>query len=181
MMSDDSPQTRLVFTGPESTGKTFLSSLMAIEYEALLVEEYARKYLSNLNRNYDLLDLKQIEQGQQQAEMNALRSEAAFIFQDTDFLTIWIWYTHKYKINPDRVYNYLQRHLPDHYLLCFPDIRWFKDPLRENPTDREELFQIYEAEINKLKVPYTIIKGDYEERNNLAYSVINGIKLSLNN
>ncbi len=155
---------RIVFTGPESTGKSFLSNLISKEFDCLLIQEYAREYLSKLENEYVLSDLKKIEEGQQLAEAEAISSSSEWIVQDTDFLTLWIWYNYKYQMYPERVYHYLQDHLPCHYLLCYPDIPWDNDPLRENPFDREELFNVYQREIKKLKIPYTIIMGDYKVR-----------------
>ena len=51
-----------------------------------------------------------------------------------------------------------------HYLLCYPDLPWIDDPLRENPNIREELFLWYKEEIEALHIPYTSIKGEGNER-----------------
>ena len=51
-----------------------------------------------------------------------------------------------------------------HYFLCAPDIPWEPDPLRENPSNRDELFLLYEAELIKNEWPFTILKGSLKER-----------------
>lgn len=163
---------RIIFTGPESSGKSFLSQLVCEKYDFFLVEEYARMYLSQYGDDYNLKDLKKIAEGQRRFEHEAVTNQSKLIVQDTDFLTIWIWYTYKYDIYPDRVYHYLENHIPDHYMLCCPDIPWERDKLRENPEDRDQIYALYKEEIQKLSVPYSIIKGSYKERTEQTFSII---------
>lgn len=159
-----------MFTGPESSGKTYLSNLLSKKYNFTLVEEYARIFLNDLNRPYTFKDLKEIERGQQEIENVVGYSD--IIIQDTDFLTIWVWYQVKYNHHPERVYNYLQRHLPDFYFLCAPDIAWEYDHQRENEHDRDMLYDIYLSEIEKLKVPYVVVNGSFSERESICTRVI---------
>ncbi|HPB20216.1 MAG TPA: hypothetical protein PLC00_05530, partial [Bacteroidales bacterium] len=46
----------------------------------------------------------------------------------------------------------------------YPDIEWNYDPLRENPDDRIELFNIYENELIKAKKNYFIVTQQLEQR-----------------
>ena len=43
---------KIVFTGPESSGKTTISESVAQKFNLPIVEEYARKSLTELNRAY---------------------------------------------------------------------------------------------------------------------------------
>ena len=54
------------------------------------------------------------------------------------------------------------------YLLCKPDIPWKADSLRENPINREELFEIYKEELEKLKHNYVIIEGEERIKNSIS-------------
>ena len=63
----------------------------------------------------------------------------------------------------------------DHWLLCYPDIPWEADPLRENPTDRDRLFNVYEAMLTKLGKPYTIVEGERERRMERAVKVVDAL------
>jgi nicotinamide riboside kinase len=57
-----------------------------------------------------------------------------------------------------------------HYFLCSPeDIDWQPDPLRENPNDRDRLFDIYEKELIFYKRDYTILRGNMSERLQTAF------------
>ena len=55
---------KIVFTGPECSGKTTLSKEIAKHFNLVWVQEYARQYLENLERSYNYYDLKKIAQGQ---------------------------------------------------------------------------------------------------------------------
>jgi nicotinamide riboside kinase len=65
----------------------------------------------------------------------------------------------------------------DHYFLCAPDIPWEPDPLRENPSDRDRLFEIYQRELVAFNRPFTILKGDLKTRQELikvtVYNLLN--------
>jgi nicotinamide riboside kinase len=52
----------------------------------------------------------------------------------------------------------------DHYFLCYPDIPWEPDPLREHSEERMELFERYKNELDKMNLPYSILKGDIDAR-----------------
>jgi nicotinamide riboside kinase len=56
----------------------------------------------------------------------------------------------------------------DHYFLCAPDIPWEPDPLRENPSNRQELLELYEKELIKMKRPFTVLKGSLKDRQNVV-------------
>ena len=165
---------KIVFTGPESTGKTELSIDLAQKLGALHISEFARTYLDTINRPYDLSDLQRIEEGQKKLEQKALHTSSKWIVQDTDFLTIWIWYGYKFGLSPRSVSDYLNSNPPKHYFLCYPDIEWQYDELRENEHDRFSLFDCYVLEIEDLGVPYTIVKGEGSVR---MKNVMNAIQV----
>ncbi|MCB9187797.1 MAG: ATP-binding protein [Flavobacteriales bacterium] len=148
---------KVVLTGPESTGKTTLCIQMGEEYDCPVVEEYARSYIRELDRPYDLNDLKRIAEGQIKLEERI--HSASHMISDTDLLTIKIWSEYKYDACDQWILDNLNERLPDLYLLCYPDLIWESDPLRENPEDLMELYEIYLKEIKRLNVPYRIIKG----------------------
>ena len=60
-----------------------------------------------------------------------------------------------------------------------PDIPWEPDSLRENPSDRDQLLQIYEQELIQLQIPYFLVSGDIASRLSRAIKIINNF-LSLN-
>jgi nicotinamide riboside kinase len=164
-------QVKIVFTGPESTGKSTLSSLLSALFECVRVEEYARNYINQLDRPYLENDLIQIAEGQLHLEIEALKF-SDFIICDTDLLTIKVWSEYKYGNCDSWIVTQLENNLPNLYLICYPDLKWEYDPQRENPNDGIELFNIYKAEVEKLGVPYKIIKGKGKHRERNARDAI---------
>jgi len=155
---------RISITGPECTGKTSLASRLALFYKEPWVEEYAREYLSKLNRAYEYDDLLLIAKGQIKMEKRKEIKSNKFLFCDTDILVLKVWSEYVYGKTDKWIDYMLLNHKYDLYLLCYPDIKWEYDKLRENPENREELFYIYKSILDKYKFNYAVIKGNGEER-----------------
>ena len=51
---------KIIVTGPESSGKTTLCKALSTHFEIPFTEEYARKYLDELGRDYKQDDLLEI-------------------------------------------------------------------------------------------------------------------------
>ena len=154
------PMLKIVITGPESTGKTTLANALGQHFQVPVVEEFAREYLDGLDRPYVEDDLLQIAIGQSFSEDKARGKAGRMIICDTDMLTLRIWSKAKYgqflkPLNPLWFDD-----LPHLYLVCSPDIPWEPDPQRESPEDRDALFDMYIAEIERAKVNYAVIKGE---------------------
>jgi nicotinamide riboside kinase len=165
---------RVVLTGPESTGKSTLTQALCAKNGFSWVSEYARLYLNQIDRPYVQNDLLEIAKGQIATEKEVHRISDNLVC-DTDLLTIKVWSEFKYGNCNPWIVKQLHDNLPDLYLICYPDLEWKFDPLRENPNDRKELFEIYLAEIKQLGVPYNIIKGVGEQRLTNAMKVVNEI------
>ena len=152
--------------GPESTGKSTLSKYLANRYDGLLIPEYAREYLEVRGcacayTRDDVLRIAeyQIRQMRQLFEEDGLMVNRCAFF-DTELIVTKVWMLHKYGECPDWLEDALNKYRMDMYLLCYPDLPWMPDPVRENPTIREYLFDWYEREIQTLDVPYYIIRHE---------------------
>ncbi|MCE3295209.1 MAG: metabolism ATPase/kinaselike protein [Crocinitomicaceae bacterium] len=154
---------RIGIIGPESSGKSELSQRLAKRYSCPWVPEYAREYLENLGRPYNYEDLEIIARKELNLIENCDKSNE-FCFIDTELVILKVWSEFKYRKCCDFILENLDKQGIGFYLLCYPDIPWEDDPLRENPNDRLELFEIYEQELIRLNKKYVIIKGDFEER-----------------
>lgn len=149
---------RIGVTGPESCGKSTIAELLASKLSCPFVPEYARNYLSNLNRDYRQEDLDEILKGQLE-QWDTLSGEPLVIY-DTEILVLKIWSEFKYGNCSKFITNeWLKQHI-DLYLLCAPDIPYEEDALRENPDDRELLFELYKNELKQINANYVIIEGD---------------------
>lgn len=149
----------IVFTGPESSGKTTWSKWFAKQCNFAWNIEYAREFLNKNGTSYNYSDLLTIAKGQLAINKNHLNS-----ISDTDLLTILIWSEVKYNKVDDWIVHQLNKNLPDYYILCKPDIEWEFDELRENENNRDELFRIYLEKIEALGIPYLVLKGDKYNR-----------------
>ena len=145
---------KIIVTGPESSGKTTLCKTLSKHLNTSFSKEYAREYLEGLNRNYTQKDLMKIAKKQ-------LDLEQKYILLDTDLITIKIWSNYKYGNCNKWIINQIEKQQKENrfYLLCKPDIKWEKDPLRENSNNRLELYKIYKAEIRNLYHDCYIVKG----------------------
>ncbi len=163
---------KIVFTGPESSGKTTISRQIATFFNIPLVEEYAREYLENKRtQKYSYDELLKIHLHQEVLHEKALEINPVIIC-DTDALTIAIWSNEVFGKVDRMIQQTVEIDPPEHYFICKPDIPWMKDPLRENPNDRDRLFEQYLHRIQNLFVPYTIVAGDEESRLTICKTVM---------
>lgn len=166
---------KIVITGPESTGKSTLSKELANHFKVVQVEEYSRTYLQNLTKNYVQQDLTEMAKGQIALEDKAAEIDSKFIVCDTSLEVIKIWSEFKYGDCASFITSSLQKRKPDLYLLMTPDLPWEADPLRENPENRQELFNLYKNELIGSTVPFYEITGNGKTRLARAIEVIKNI------
>ena len=107
------------------------------------------------NRSYTMEDVEAI--ARHQIEQLQEIKDGLYFF-DTELIITKVWFEHKYGSCPAWLEQAIQDYPMDVYLLTYPDIEWKPDPVRENPDIRLELFERYESEIQKLDIPYYIIK-----------------------
>jgi nicotinamide riboside kinase len=139
------------------------------------VSEHARYYLTHLGRRYEQRDLMEIARGQCGLEDDAIRGVTRVQFCDTDMITIRIWSEEVFgHCAPELIALSQHRHY-DHWLLCRPDFPWEPDPLRENPHDRDRLFDVYEQMLQALNKPFTTLSGLHELHLRDAVKVVDGL------
>ncbi len=154
---------RIVITGPESTGKTWITEKLGQHFKVPWVSEFARSYLQQLNRPYQYEDLLSIAKGQQAWEKQVSRQSTCY-FCDTDLLVIKIWSQYKYQKVDPWIETQLRQTKCDLYLLMAADLPWQPDPQREHPNEREVLFSHYEEALTALNFPFVKITGMGEQR-----------------
>lgn len=173
---------RIVLTGPESTGKTSLAAQLAQHFRTEFIAEFAREFIDTLNRPYQETDLLAIAKGQRQKELFSLKNEkiseknSDLLICDTDLRVIRIWSIYKYGTCDAWIKAEINQTNTDLYLLCKPDIPWIADEQRENPTDREELYDRYKNELIADKQDFIEIEGDYQNRLEIAIRAIETLR-----
>jgi len=177
---------KVVLFGPESTGKSTLSELLARHYNTVWVPEYAREYLqdkwNNLRKTCEQKDLIPIAIGQMGLENELAKKADRILICDTDLLETKVYSEEYYGgfVDPDldRAATESQYDL---YLLSYIDTPWEADDLRDRPTQREEMFRAFERALVNNQRPYVILKGRVKERMNTAVQAIDKILTSKRN
>ena len=155
---------KIVFTGPECSGKSTLSKALAKKFNLPLVKEYAREYLNQIGQSYTYDDLVTIAKAQLKLETEHinLNLHQPAIICDTNLQVIKIWSQAKYgKCDSFILHNQDQNCL---YILCKPDIKWIFDPLRENENNRDELFEKYHNDLINNNLNFLVSEGTYAQR-----------------
>ena len=152
---------KIIVTGPESSGKTTLCKALSKHYNLPFTKEFAREYLTDLGKNYLQEDLLKIATGQLENEQLIINNQQISL-HDTDLITLKIWSDYKYGNCNNWILEQIEKQKVENrfYLLCKPDLKWDYDPLRENPTNRNELLEIYKQELENLGHKFLIIKGN---------------------
>lgn len=155
---------KIVITGPESTGKSQLTTGLATHFGTVAVPEFARTYLAGLNRPYEESDLLEIARGQLALETDGMNRAGDLLFCDTGFLVLKIWSMHRFKRCHPFILQQLERNAPDLFLLCNIDLPWEYDPQREHPHLRQFFFDWYQRELEHYGFSYLVINGRDEQR-----------------
>ena len=145
----------IVVTGPESAGKTTLAKLLGEEFNLPVVPEVAREYLkSTAYTPSDVLNIAALQ----------CEAEHSGAICDTDLQVISIWWAERFGPVPQRLVHMRARLPSRYYLLCQPDLPWQPDPLRENPDDRDRLFELYKQDLIDWRQNFAEISGEGQVR-----------------
>ncbi len=173
---------KIIITGPESSGKSSLARRLSEYHGTRFVPEYSRIYLTRLQRPYAEQDLLRIAKGQYFLEKEYAKRLNGLMICDTSMLVLKVWSDFKYGKTHPWILNRLTENRQHHYLLCKPDLPWQPDPLRENPEDRDLLFDIYLHELQRFGLSYTVISGlEYQARLQLAVEAVNMAPFDISN
>ena len=160
---------KIVLFGPESTGKTTLSELLAKHYNTAWVPEYAREYLQDKwnkeRKTCEPKDLLPIAEGQMRLENTLSKKANDILICDTDLLETKVYSEAYYLGYCDPVLEkYALENTYDLYLLTYIDIPWEKDDLRDRPDEREQMFLYFKDTLEEYGRNFVILKGDTESR-----------------
>ena len=172
---------KIVITGPESTGKSTLAEQLARHYHSVFIPEYARTYIGQLTRPYVFEDLEHIAHRQVQdlKEYTALAENILFL--DTYLIITKVWFDVVYKRCPQWVVESIKESKIDLYLLCSTDLPWEPDPVRENGGEmREQLFCMYQRELEHFGLNYRIVRGSGGDRLENAITIVDGFLHKIN-
>jgi len=171
---------KVVLFGPESSGKTTLSKLLARHYNTVWAPEYARDYLQNKWNNErktcEISDMLPIAEGQMKLENKLAKKADRILICDTDLLETKVYSEEFYGgfVDPYLEKAALQNTY-DLYFLTYIDAPWKKDDLRDRPEQRLEMFNAFENALIKNHRPYVLLKGEKKDRLETAIREIDKI------
>ena len=168
---------RIVLFGPESTGKTTMSELLAKHYNTVWVAEYAREYLQDKwnseRKTCEDADLIPIAKGQIAMENKLAKKADKVLICDTDLLETKVYSEEYYGgfVHPNLDKFAIQNQY-DLYLLTNIDTPWEADDLRDRPDQRIEMYKAFENALIKYNRPYIKLNGSIKERMEVAIAAI---------
>lgn len=176
--------TRIVITGPESTGKTALAQALSEKWDALWIPEYARQYVEHLDHPYDFDDVVAIAQHQIEEEAAyGLQAGAGhgILFFDTWLILTKVWLDLVFGRCPEWITDHIRSSKIDLFLVCDTDLPWVADAVRENGGEkRVQLLKIYCDEIRSFGFQFEIISGFGPSRMENAMKTLSRFGLNLN-
>jgi len=157
---------RIAITGPEATGKSTLAKALAAYFNTAWCPEYSREYFEGKSYNYDLNDVIAINQEQlgRISNLDNTHIDNKVLFFDTEAIVNRIWSEVKFGFCPAEIMETANTPAFDLYLLCYPDIEWEEDPLREDEHNRMELFKKYQTVLSTINASVFVVKGAGKER-----------------
>lgn len=161
---------KVIINGPESSGKTTLSEYLVKKLDAGFIQEYPRIYLEMTSGEYNEEDLL-IMASDIDDLISELDDNRLWII-DTNNINIKIWYAHKYGDLPKELVS-MKDNLEAIHLLCKPDIPWIEDPLRENPYDRDDIFEMYSKYMNDFDIRHYVVEGEQRMEDALELIILN--------
>jgi len=172
---------KIVLTGPESVGKSTLTSILAEHFQTTFVPEYAREYLEKKGRSVIEDDILSIGKGHLLDEIEKSIKANRYLFLDTDHLTTKIYSEFYFKNSPEWVNERAKNLSYDHSLFLNIDVPWISDPQRDLENYREEMKFIFQNEMISAGRPFTLLSGNFMEREKLAIETVKEIgKLPIN-
>jgi len=155
---------RIVLTGAESSGKSSLTRYLGERFTLPHAFEYARFYLEENGPDYDREKLRIMARLHLAYQSQQIPPFAPLGILDTDLINYKIWAEEVFGTCPGEILAGINKEKNHLYLLCEPDLPWEPDPLRENPNDRQRLFDRHRDEIARLGRPYETVRGTGAER-----------------
>ena len=163
---------KIAIVGPESTGKSTISSALAKHYQTVWVPEYARYYCEGLTAPCTMQDELNMFYGQVALEkaMEVVATNNLLIC-DTTFLTVKIWSDYQLGETPQIVLDAIQNHRYDFYVLLKNDIPWEPDPLRDFENMGDYFMDVWRTELNSINAKYNEVGGQENRLKNVINAV----------
>jgi NadR type nicotinamide-nucleotide adenylyltransferase len=170
------PLVRVCVTGPESTGKTTLAQRLAELRGTEWVPEASRSYAERKGGELLASDVAPIAREHlalaDAAGARALARHARLIVLDTDLVSTVIYARHYYGSVPRWIERTERARRADLYLLCDVDVPWVPDGVRDRPTNRDAMFELFRTALTRRGANVVVVRGDWDARWALARDAV---------
>lgn len=165
----------LVLTGPESSGKSWLSSEIHANFGGILVGEYVRHFIDREARVTCYEDITPIAEGQLDWEDAARARQPSLLILDTHLLSNILWSRTLFGDCPDWIEPALLARQYDLHLLLSPDtVDWHDDGQRCQPqlAERQAFYQASRQWLDAHQQPYQVVQGDWRQRKDAVFEAV---------
>lgn len=167
---------KIVFIGPECSGKTSLAQKFESELNIPFCSEFARKYAEELDRDLEPGDSAIIFSGQREAESKFMSSHGhrEILLFDTNLLSSILYSQWYFGFIPQGQEEEFQGIHYDRYFLFYPDIPW--KPEKARGEDRRlEMYEFFKRGLDSRDLDYTLVSGSLNKRFDLIRDTLKGI------
>lgn len=165
----------LVLTGPESSGKSWLSAAIQQRFGGVLVDEYVRHFIDEQGRDTVYADITPIAQGQLDREDAARATKPELLILDTHLLSNLLWSWSLFADCPQWIeQQLLARHYDLHLLLSTQGVEWISDGQRCQPqlAERQAFFDASKQWLDRHAQRYQVLDGDWQHRHEQAMTAV---------
>lgn len=164
---------RVVFTGPESTGKTWLAGRLAREFRVPCSPEAAREIAATKGGALEPGDIDRVARRQIELEEAAIaaarRDGRDLVLHDTDLVSTVVYGHHYNGACPAWIEREAALRRADLYLLLLPDVPFVAEPgQRGAAVDRLAQLPRFRAELARIGAHCVEIGGDWSRRASAA-------------
>ncbi|MEP7000197.1 MAG: ATP-binding protein [bacterium] len=167
------PLVRICITGPECTGKTTLARRLADALGTECVPEGARAYAERVAHDLSADTVEPIAREHIELADAAARrvraNDGTLLVLDTDLVSTIVYGRSYYGFTSEFIEREERARRADLYLLCDVDVPWYPDGIRDRPSDRERMFELFRAALAERETRAVVIRGDWDARWKTAF------------
>jgi NadR type nicotinamide-nucleotide adenylyltransferase len=165
----------LVFTGPESSGKSWLANELKKHYGAMVVGEYVRFFIDQEQRDTCYEDVETIARGQLAWEDAARSAAPQMLILDTHLLSNMLWSQTLFGTAPNWIESALLSRRYDLHLLLDPvGVEWVDDGQRcqANLDERIVFHQACRRWLETHNQVFIEVGGDWDQRRERVFELV---------
>jgi HTH-type transcriptional repressor of NAD biosynthesis genes len=165
---------KITIAGTESTGKSTLVQRLALHFGTTYVTETGRAVVGNTN-TCTLNDLSTIAKAHYQDVEAAMTRARRLLFLDTDIYTTASYSKFLFQRDLEISAYTPEASRVDLTLYLDSDAPYVQDGTRLSKPDRDALDKSHRAILERENIPYTVLKGSYDDRFAAAVAAVEAI------